>query len=351
MTGGTHPLRGYDVRVALYGEVTYLLRDMKALRLDTVGEEIWRRCDGATPVAGIAADIALAYGQPVAEVAEDVGHFLGRLDEAGFLAGGAEQHVTPRPGTEGDLARWRGIGAQIADEHQGVVTAFLSGSLVEGIGNSSSDLDLFIVVEDAPRSADSGEEFVGDVRVDDGLRVDAEIWPLDRVLEIARTIDACDLADPKAVMRFPQGWAAFAHRLRQGVPVEGAAELTEIRDAFDWSRLCGIQARRHLLCYNNAAEDVAGAIRQRDAGVALLTSRWALGAAADALLYSRGITTTSEKWRFSRIAECPQPGLLTDYAAYERDGDGDLFARCEERLRYASRLAHEAITQLARGRD
>ncbi|MEW2467996.1 PqqD family peptide modification chaperone [Streptomyces sp. NPDC046994] len=351
MTSGPRPLRGYDVRVALYGEATYLLRDMTALRLDTVGEEIWRRCDGTASVAHIAADIARAYGQPEAEVAEDVSQFLGRVAEAGFLAREEAQYVAPQRDAAADLARWRGIGAEIAAEYPGVVTAFLSGSLVEGIGNSSSDLDLFVVVKHDPRRPDDGQEFAGDVRIDDGLRVDTEIWPLERVQKIAWAISECDLADPKAVMRFPQGWAAFAHRLRVGVPVDGPGELDGIRDAFDWSRLCGIQARRHLLCYNNAAEDVAGAMRQRDAGVALLTSRWALGSAADALLYARGITTTSEKWRFRRIAKCPQPGPLTEYAAFERDGDGDLFSRCEERLRYASRLAHEAITQLAHGQD
>jgi hypothetical protein len=249
------------------------------------------------------------------------------------------------------------IARTVADRYRGATTVFLSGSLVEGIGNDSSDVDVFVVHDYA--TADSGSTAGVDVTVADalvnidyldGFRVDTEHWVRDAVLGVADAIAGAAAEGELAAGRIAEHQLQLAHRVRVGLPVTGEREFAGIRAAFDWPALSRVLAQRFLSMYNDAAEDAAGAVRAGEAGTAMLASRRALGAVTDALLAITGSTNNKQKWRFAKLRQLGDGELARAYLAAEVDtgtADEALLDGARRRLRYAAELAHDVARRLA----
>jgi hypothetical protein len=55
------------------------------VRLDEVGTFVWRRCDGSRPVAGIAEELRVEFGEAIEPAAERLVSFLGSLRRNRFV--------------------------------------------------------------------------------------------------------------------------------------------------------------------------------------------------------------------------------------------------------------------------
>jgi hypothetical protein len=250
-----------------------------------------------------------------------------------------------------------GIARTVADRYRGSTTVFLSGSLVEGIGNDSSDVDVFVVHDDGTAlsgSASGVDLTIADALVNidyvDDVRIDTEHWMHGAVLGVATAIAEAASAGEIAAGGIAEHQLQLAHRIRVGFPVTGKREFTEIQAAFDWSKLSRVLAMRFLSMYSDAAEDAAGAVRAGDVGTALLASRRTLGAVTDALLAIAGCTNNKQKWRFAKLRQLGDRELLDTYLAAEVDtgtADGVLLDGARRRLRYAAELALDVARRLS----
>ncbi|MBO3747358.1 hypothetical protein J5X84_14875 [Streptosporangiaceae bacterium NEAU-GS5] len=224
---------------------------------------------------------------------------------------------------------------------------FISGSLVEGIGNVTSDLDVF-VVHDGPGEGgvDMGDYSI-EIDYTDDVRVDIEIRSADQLTKVVKVIGDCPPDDSAAAATIAFEHLKLAHNVRTALPVTGHARLAELQAAFDWEKLARLLAVRFLGEYNASAEDAVGVIQAGDGETALLNSRRALGCAVDACLAANGATNCEPKWRFAKLRALGDERLLETYRAGELDDGRDLLESSRRRLRLAGDVAQRAIRKLA----
>jgi predicted nucleotidyltransferase len=128
--------------------------------------------------------------------------------------------------TDEMAARYTDLGRQVAEYYENSICAFVSGSLIEGLGNSRSDLDVFVVsshaVVESPVESVSIE--VGEARVDitysDGLRADTEVWDLESVRSAASELRGIEPGNRIAMMTVSPSRLELAHSVRVGLPVK-----------------------------------------------------------------------------------------------------------------------------------
>jgi hypothetical protein len=245
------------------------------------------------------------------------------------------------------------IGEDTARRYEGVVTAYICGSLIEGFGNTRSDLDVFVLTDGPARLVGEHEEIrrpVDDeyevaIGYESGICVDTECWIFEAVRKIAMSLNTCPLDDWTAPAALTPSYFQLAHGIRIGRPVTAAGVFAELRDSFDWEHLSRLLYCRFALSYTGTAEDAAGAVLAGDAGAALLSSRFALADAADALLAALGSTNIKPKWRFAKMRQLDLGELADQYLAAELDPDPSpaaLLAAAKQRLRFAADLTVRA---------
>jgi predicted nucleotidyltransferase len=251
-----------------------------------------------------------------------------------------------------DIGRLVDIGSRVASRYAGVHTAFIGGSLLEGFGNPTSDLDVFVVTdgtEEAAADPESTDYVMDDFTISVGyqgdVRTDTEVWSLNVITDIADRLSRTDLSDWNNATEIDPDWLQFAHKIQTGAAVSGEAAFGRIRAMFPPATLCAINWARFMAAYNGTSEDAIGAIIAADAGTAMFASRAALGAATDALLAALGSTNDKPKWRFRKIQTYGDPALLARYLHAELDSSPDpaeLLAAAKRRLRIANEFATRA---------
>ncbi|WP_439657624.1 nucleotidyltransferase domain-containing protein [Lentzea sp. HUAS TT2] len=257
-----------------------------------------------------------------------------------------------RPELTGDVwAKRIAVGKRIVERYPATRISFLSGSFLDGFATPTSDLDIFVLVDDGADVASAGSASfdAGGRRIDidyaDDVTIDTEVWPVGSVAAIATELEKIDLENWNAAGAIESIKLTVAHRLRIGEPLTGLDEFAALRDTFDWARLATVIRNRCLALYNSLADDAIGAIKSGDGMTAVLMSRDALGAAADALTAAYGHTNAKSKWRWRKFDVL---GISEHAAAYRRaeslagETDAEMLAGSKARLRLASEFAVKA---------
>jgi predicted nucleotidyltransferase len=227
--------------------------------------------------------------------------------------------------------------------------AFIAGSLVEGFGNATSDLDVFVIRE-TPVTESNGiwlEDQSYAIEIDfmedaeEQIRTDTESWHINTVKDVIATVNTTSLNDWTAAFTIPEPRLQLAHAIRIGEAVTEAQRFAEIASQFDWQRLSTLLRNRFLMLYDGFVEDCAGALQDGDRPTASQLSRWALGAAADAYLASRGLTNGKAKWRFAKLRSIQELELYQKLVDAEMAA-GPLLEASKSRLRMAADLSIRA---------
>lgn len=257
----------------------------------------------------------------------------------------------PVPASE-KWERWCAIGRQIVARYPAAKVGFLSGSFLDGFATPTSDLDVFILVDDELATVEdtATASFAGDGRridIDyvDEVATDTEVWPLDVVASIAAELETVDLADWNAAGAVDDAKLNLAHRIRIGEPLTGEETFHALQNRFDWTRLSVIIRNRFLASYNNLSDDAIGAIQAADPMTSVLMSREALGAAADALTAAVGHTNPKPKWRWRKFLQLGLDELASAYKEAEMDSGSDeetMISSSKKRLRLASEFVVRA---------
>lgn len=196
------------------------------------------------------------------------------------------------------------------------LAAWISGSHAQGVAHARSDVDLYVLVEEAGGRI---------VRTREGpWTVECDLWPraaVDAVLGRLAAVDP-DAASSEELAAFGYERLGLLHGLRIGIPVLGAAVFEALRRRCPADRVAALIERRLRDRIAELLDDAAG---MREAGNLLgacLRAREAAGAAVDLTLNRAGHVYINPKSRAGLIAGIgpnggPLAALVAAYLAIE----------------------------------
>lgn len=202
-----------------------------------------------------------------------------------------------------------------------VVTAWVSGSLVEGLGNKSSDIDIFVLVNDLsetlPATRRDADHFTL-AFISDDVRYDVEYWPEHRVRFLADRLASVRLDDPEFNSNhYLSYWESeFIHRLAIGLPLIHENAFTRTRELFDIRAFSIYLFENCLRRFDDAFDDTVGMLADDQLPNAALRAREVVGHATDALLYATGITNDKTKFRSAKLHRVAE--VFPAYLKYEQ---------------------------------
>jgi hypothetical protein len=209
----------------------------------------------------------------------------------------------PRPKDVADIERRLGmqegaIARCIPQTDPMPIFTFVGGSLADGFGNATSDIDLYAIfdVDPPPATEDC-------FKSSDGIAVQYATIPLVRIEGMIARLNgyagrAGDL-DPARLNN--------AHRFASGIPVTGAEKMLECRRRLDTGRFRSLCAEFFEFYADNNLVDAEGAAADGNFDAMLVGARSAVGHALDSLLADLGETTVNEKWRYDKAKRALLP--------------------------------------------
>lgn len=180
---------------------------------------------------------------------------------------------------------------------------YLSGSLVEGLGNAWSDIDVYVVSDLKPVGDSITAEGAAAVsnHLLESRRIDYEYWPPAYLDELAtrlanlrpgqRVTGVLSLVDE-----------VFLHRLLIGLPLSNEGALARAQSRIRKDDFALYLSKKAIEATNGIFEDVGGMIESGDVEAGLFRCRDLLAAALDAFVHSRGQTNPNPKWRIKVAA-------------------------------------------------
>ncbi|WP_371785128.1 hypothetical protein [Streptosporangium subroseum] len=196
---------------------------------------------------------------------------------------------------------------------------FLSGSMVRGWGNPTSDLDITLITDEPWVSPSAESSFVAlDPPIikwekihADGRPWDIEYWQDSQVDQaLAKVSHEAFNGDQAAWKLLTEDEIAFLERIPYAVAASDGEWLAERREQQSASAYKSVLVSRSLDYSDSFVEDSCGAGEAGDLDSAVLSARLAFGHAIDALLASHGEFGHSPKWRARRFLKVG-PQLLT----------------------------------------
>lgn len=320
----SRPKRALAVRVRRTGDVLSLARGSDAWELDDVSATIWRLCDGEHSVGDIAAELTRTYEVGLDDARDDAMDFVAELVDDGLVIVGAERARRPRAddvigGLTLDVLR------EAAPVPDGLVCAYVSGSVVAGWGHAESNVNVYAVcgVEFEPAgcvhkpiAGPEGTYEGGTVpsvvaRVAD-VGVVVEYWPVERIEEMLRR---CEVDGRSPVTAHN---VEFLYRLGAGMAIHGDAWLAATKDRLDRSNLRAILLSRAVEAAGKSLEDTSGLLDTGDHVSALLTVQRTFRCVVEAALLDAGHLPPTPRWRGRKLREA-RPRLLPfdEYWAWE----------------------------------
>jgi len=190
---------------------------------------------------------------------------------------------------------------------------YVSGSLVEGLGNRSSDIDLFVVERgNASNRAEQVDCTRTSVHHLGHRRVDYQFWT-ERAVEQLASI--ANHHEPDAPAKLSLTQQEFIHRMRIGAPLTHMAMFRRLHNHFDFNVFASCLADWATEDVENALEDLYGMYDSDDLDTAVLRARDAVGRAVDVYRYRLGDTNPKAKWRARILRTLPEHELKETVSA------------------------------------
>ncbi|WP_406863827.1 hypothetical protein ABZO31_26680 [Streptomyces sp. HUAS MG47] len=233
--------------------------------------------------------------------------------------------------------------AAVGHPEDGVL--FVAGSVVDGLANRNSDLDVYFLGGDAAPVVGSDTtvrkgEKSGTVAVLDGREISLSVLEPSGIEELARSFRECLTAlsaDSGIVQLESQNDLKVLHRLRTGVPLRGGERLEQLRRSTGTDRLAEYHVNVQAVAAVNRLTDVEGELAEGNDASASWMFREAVAHVARLVLALDGETNPAPKW-LVRLLERggPEPRLRSRLAQLLTEHEEDLpaaLAEIRERLR------------------
>ena len=187
-----------------------------------------------------------------------------------------------------------------------MVTSWVSGSLLEGLGNQSSDVDIFVLVphlSDELPATRRDPDHCTYAFISDETRFDIEFWAEDNVCQLASKLDSVRLDDPEFNSNhYLKYWESeFIHRLAVGVPLVEQQNFCVLKGRFNIEKFSRYLLENCLRMFDDAFDDAVGMIASSQENCGALRARDAMCHAIDSLLYASGCTNDKAKFRSLKL--------------------------------------------------
>ncbi|MBD9490496.1 hypothetical protein [Ensifer sp. ENS11] len=197
----------------------------------------------------------------------------------------------------------------------------LSGTLVEGIGNKHSDIDVYVICDKLPPVRHTGEHsffveqdgglrtFVDYIR-EDGFAFDVEYYTRSEVEAMKEGVfDLYRLARERTKTlrkKLPPSHEDALHKMQVGIAVTGGTEFAQLFSAEFWKQLSFVQYRNRTGGYPEF-KDVMGTWGSGDLDTSLLVCTMFLMDQAAGLCHLAGSTNAKPKWVLQNLKNLPEP--------------------------------------------
>lgn len=248
--------------------------------------------------------------------------------------------------------------------------AFVTGSVIDGVGDSQSDLDIYILTsrEDFERRSvhfhherqnqQERQEF-GIIYCDvNGREFDVECHLAEKFHELLRQLACLDPLDRDCLWRNFRGLGRFErteatellHRLRIGVPIWNETRYEELRRAFDEQKYLAWHAHVHLIEAEDYLKGVTRSLRENDSENAYIKILRLFDSLADAKLFLCGESLDRWKWRLPKLRKLADDAFLQLYLDVQigRSDPAGPHARVGSLLERAREIHREFYEQLRR---
>ncbi|ULO05920.1 hypothetical protein H1230_23115 [Paenibacillus sp. 19GGS1-52] len=189
---------------------------------------------------------------------------------------------------------------------------FLSGSLIQGIGNSKSDLDVFVIKKEF-HSLNDIEEIVynnDDVKTTfvtvQGVNCDIEYWPEAVVESLLKQVKALNFEDLSIrtnnqidiVGYSLDDVTSLLHRFIVSKPIFNQQSYFQARNRLDQAKFCKFMSRKLINSIDNDYDDILGNLEISQFETAYIIAHDALFKAVQAFLFSKQRTLDKKKWTY-----------------------------------------------------
>ncbi|MGQ7871534.1 nucleotidyltransferase domain-containing protein [Bacillus sp. 1A] len=187
---------------------------------------------------------------------------------------------------------------------------YVAGSLVEGFGNESSDVDMFVITEDMPKIETSEERpevlvNIGSYTIhnilEGGIRYDIEYHTIENFGEIVRKLNTIKYDGETLSNRLTDQEFDFLHRLKDALPIENEELFYSYLKNINFSNLKLYKAILHLEEFGGLLEDANGAFQSGDFGSSFIMLNILLDSAINGFISMHGETNPKNKWIYRKI--------------------------------------------------
>ncbi|CCE54556.1 nucleotidyltransferase domain-containing protein [Corynebacterium casei] len=204
------------------------------------------------------------------------------------------------------------------NETENIDSAYIGGSIPAGLGNKSSDVDLFLLFDEDSIEGAKVQQFAVE-----GIRVDVERYSLKELHTYLDRIESIEITGPQLVeldggLKEPLDWYG---RLYASIELQTSSKLAELVTR---SRSIELKARRIYSSYwslfsDGYVEDFVGAVdSDDDKGSCIMASQQMVAMAAKSLLAAAGDFYYPPKWVYKQIDRMfPSHYALADFQSLQ----------------------------------
>lgn len=189
---------------------------------------------------------------------------------------------------------------------------YVSGSLMEGFGNQTSDVDVYVICNVIPEDFsigydNSGESYLWEGKtlvrnlIHEQVRFDFEYWTLKDFNNAVRQLQEFDINKINHIERISDSDIVLLHRLKYARPLINIEGFLEFYSTIPFENLGFYQAVTLSERFTSFVEDIQGALLSEDFGSAFFMVRRLVELATVSHLAIHGETNPNLKWMYRKL--------------------------------------------------
>jgi hypothetical protein len=189
---------------------------------------------------------------------------------------------------------------------------FLSGSLIQEIGNIKSDLDVFVVVNNFERLKKETSIVYNHNALKvaftniDGIGCDIEYWSLSEVIMLLKQLNSINFNDStkRTLNQLSingtdfEHLSSFLHRFIVSKPIYNESLYEEYKTKINLENYFRLMARCYINTIDNSYDDIIGNLIKGELETSLILAKNTLITVITVYLYSKNISLDREKWAY-----------------------------------------------------
>ncbi|KSU60369.1 hypothetical protein AS034_16130 [[Bacillus] enclensis] len=214
---------------------------------------------------------------------------------------------------------------EVKNNNKNIDYLYIAGSIMEGFGNESSDVDVFVISEEPEKLLNNhkrhareatmkvGESLIKNIVIND-VRYDFEYYSSSHFHTIINELNSLNFNTDEHISRLPADDVDLLHRLKFASPLLHEETFKTMKEEINFENLNKYIVVTTIEKYDGYLEDLEGALSSNDLGTAYVVVKLLLKNAVNAYLASVGETNPGEKWIYRKLlrytTENPEGDLL-----------------------------------------